>query len=59
MSKDNESLNTSIIKKGEPCDKCRKRDSCYINPYKNMCVGFEAGTPWSIQFEKICANLPQ
>ena len=49
MVQNKESLNI-VIKKGEPCDRCRKRDSCFINPHQDQCTGFEAGIPWSIQY---------
>ena len=36
----------------EPCRNCRKRDSCFINPWQGKCTGFEAGVPWSIEYNQ-------
>ena len=42
-----------------PCRKCRKRDSCFIQPKDGKCLGLEEGIPWSVEFNRMCANLSQ
>jgi hypothetical protein len=36
-----------------PCKTCYKRDSCFIKPINGICVGYEAGTPWSEIYTKM------
>lgn len=42
--------------KDKPCVDCRKRDSCLLHPHNEVCRSFEAGIPWSMQYNSMLVD---